>query len=116
TSGAGAGLQTIERYEPGIGSRNLDDVRARLRACAGLQSSDPRIGNWPLRWTRVADGFAGDDAVLAKSEIFPSTGPTRVRYVFAVRVGDLVSNVWLDPGTTEAGARDLATKAAARLR
>jgi hypothetical protein len=116
TGGSGAGLQTIERYAPGIGSRNLDDVRARLRGCAGLQTPDPRIGNLPLRWSLVADGFAGDDAVLAKAEAFPDSGPTLVRYVVAVRVGDLVSNVWLDNGSTEAGARDLAAKAAARLR
>lgn len=113
---AGAGLQTIERYEAGVGPRNLDDIRARLRACAGLQSTDPRVGNHPLRWTHMADGFAGDDAVLAKSEAFPGTGPALVRYVVAVRVGDLVSNVWLDTGSTEAAARDLAAKAAARLR
>jgi hypothetical protein len=114
--GSGAGLQAIERYEPGFGPRNLDDVRARLRDCAGLQSTDPTIGNLPLRWTLVANGFAGDDAVLAKTEVFPNSGPARVRYTFAVRVGDLVSTVWLDTGSTEATARDLAAKAAARLR
>jgi hypothetical protein len=34
----------------------------------------------------------------------------------AVRVGDLVSTVWLDDVTSEAIARDIAVKAAARLR
>ena len=116
TDRAGSWFQTIERYEPGVGPRNLEDVRARLRDCAGMQSTDPVIGNSPLRWTLVANGFAGDDAVLAKNEVFPESGPVRVRFAVAVRMGDLVSTVWLDPGTSEATAREIAAKAAARLR
>jgi hypothetical protein len=109
-------IQIIERYEPGVGPRNLDDVRARLRDCAGLQSTDPVVGNPPFRWTLVANGFAGDDAVLAKNELFPKGEPVRAYFVVAVRVGDLVTSIWLDPGTSEASARDIAAKAAARLR
>jgi hypothetical protein len=116
TGGYGAGFQMIERYEPGVGPRNFDDVRARLRDCAGLQTPDPAIGNLPLRWTLVANGFAGDDAVLAKKEVLLGGGRVRVSFAVAVRVGDLVSTVWLDDVTSEAIARDIAVKAAARLR
>ena len=82
------------------------------------QSTNPVIGNPPLRWTLVASGFAEDDAVLAKNEVFPDGGPVRVSFVLgdAVRAGDLVSTVRLDAGTSEATARDIAAKAAARLR
>jgi hypothetical protein len=116
TGGYGAGFQMIERYEPGAGPRNFDDVRARLRDCAGLHSPDPAIGNLPLRWTLVANGFAGDDAVLAKKELLLQGGRVRVSFAVAVRVGDLVSTVWLDDVTSEAIARDIAATTAARLR
>jgi hypothetical protein len=69
-----------------------------------------------LRWTLVANGFAGDDAVLAKKEVLLEGGRVRVSFAVAVRVGDLVSTVWLDDVTSEAIARDIAVKAAARLR
>jgi hypothetical protein len=115
TNGTGAGVQMIERYEAGAGPRNFDDVRARLRDCDGMQS-DRVVGADPLRWTLVASGFAGDDAVLAKQEQFSQGGPVRVTFQFAVRVGDLVSTVRLDVGVSEATARDIAAKAAARLR
>jgi hypothetical protein len=110
------GVQIIERYEPGAGPGNLDDVRARLRHCAGMQSTDPVVGNPPFRWTVIANGFVGDDAVLVKNEMFPQGEPVRVYFVVAVRVGDLVTSIWLNPGTSEATARDLAAKAATRLR
>ncbi len=107
-------FQTVEQYQPGVGPGNLDDVRDRLRECAGLQS--PTDGGLPLRWTVVASGFAGDDAVLAKKEVFQDGGPTKVYYTVAVRVGDLVSTVLLlDAGASESTARDLATRVAARL-
>jgi hypothetical protein len=115
TNGSGAGVQMIERYEPGAGRRNFDDVRARLRDCDGMQS-DPVVGAEPIRWTLVANGFAGDDAVLAKYEQPQRGGPVKVRFQVAVRVGDLVSTVRLDAVTSEATARDIAAKAAARLR
>jgi hypothetical protein len=115
-TGSGGGLQSIERYKPGVGPRNLEDVRARLRDCAGMQSPDPRVGDYPKRWTVVANGFAGDDAVLAKREVFPPNGPVQVGFAVAVRVGDLVSTVQLDGPTSEATARDIAAKMAARLR
>jgi hypothetical protein len=114
--GTGAGFQMIERYQPGVGPGNLTDVRARLRDCAGLQSPAPAAGGFPLRWTPVADGFAGDDAVLAKHEVFPEGGPVQVSFTVAVRVGDLVSTIMLDDGTSEAAAREIAAKAADRLR
>jgi hypothetical protein len=117
TSGPGVAIQTIERYAPGAGPSNLDDVRGRLRHCAGMQSPDPRIGGGPRRWTLVADGFAGDDAVLAKCEVFPQGGgPARTSFTVAVRMGDLISTAQLDANTSEAMARAIAAKAAARLR
>lgn len=116
TNGTGAGVQMIERYEPGAGPRNFDDVRARLGDCDGMQSADPVVGTDPIRWTLVANGFVGDDSVLAKRELFQQGGPVRVLYQFAVRAGDLVSTVRLDAGVSEATARDIAAKAAARLR
>jgi hypothetical protein len=116
TNGMGAGAQMIERYRPGAGPRNFDDVRARLRDCDGIQSADPVVGTDPIRWTLVVDGFAGDDSVLAKRELFQQGGPVRVLFQFAVRVGDLVSTVQLDAGVSETTARDIAAKAAARLR
>lgn len=116
TDGGGAvAFQMIERYQPGAGPANLADVRARLHDCAGLQSTDPVAGNYPLRWTLVADRFAGDDAVLAKCEVFPDSGPARVYFAVSVRVGDLVSTVWLTYGPSEAVAREIAVRAAARL-
>jgi hypothetical protein len=115
TDGSKVRIQIIERYQPGVGPRNLDDVRARLRDCAGLQGTDPVVGNDPMRWTAVANGFAGDDAVLAKNEMYPQGAPVRAYFVVAVRVGDLVTSIWLDPGTSEATARDIAAKAAAHL-
>jgi hypothetical protein len=116
TDGIGIGFQMIERYQPGVGPRNFDDVRARLRDCAGMQRTDPVVGNPPLRWTLVANGLAGDDAVLAKNEQFPKGEPVRVSFTVAVRVGDLVSTIRLGAGISEATARDIAVKAAARLR
>jgi hypothetical protein len=116
TNGVGAGVQMIERYAPSAGPRNIDDVRARLGDCDGMQSADPVVGTDPIRWTLVANGFAGDDSVLAKQELFQQDGPVRVSFQFAVRVGDLVSTVQLDAGVSETTARDIAAKAAARLR
>jgi hypothetical protein len=115
-SGSGVAFQIIERYQPGAGPRNLDDIRTRLRDCAGKQSPDPRIGGPPKSWTLVANGFAGDDAVLAKHELFPPGEPIRESFTVAVRVGDLVSTVQLDAPTSEATAREIAAKAANRLR
>lgn len=111
-----AAFQLVERYQPGAGPANLADVRTRLRDCAGLQSTDPAVGADPLRWSLVADGFTGDDAVLARCELFPDGGAARSYFAVSVRVGDLVSTVWLTYGPSEATAREIAARAAARLR
>lgn len=108
-------FQVIERYQPGAGPASLGEVRRRLTECGGVQGTDPVVGNLPYRWSVVAEHFAGDDALLAKHEVFPDSEPARVYYTVVVRVGDLVGTLALGDGETGAAARTLAARMAARL-
>jgi hypothetical protein len=99
-SAAGTVTEVVERYAPGWGARNLDDVRAVIAFCA------ERDG-WRLTVERT--GFAGDESLLARID-----AAGHVRYFAVVRVGDLVATVHTSTGDPDY-TREVATRAADRL-
>jgi hypothetical protein len=99
--------QVLIRYEPGWASRSFSDLDAAAVRC----DEDAATIAYPV----LATGFAGDESRLLAVR---RTEPQDVydTYLVVVRVGDVVSTVEVRAGAGEAVARDLGTRAAARLR
>ncbi|MFR9777772.1 hypothetical protein ACL02O_17170 [Micromonospora sp. MS34] len=111
----------LHRYGGGWGPKALDDVRRVLTTCHGAPpSSGTSGGPAPDRYTVVASGFAGDEALLVREEQWYYDGDTlapdpRVTLTAVVRVGDLVGTVMFAPDRDEAYAKAVAAAAADRL-
>jgi hypothetical protein len=112
-------FEILERYADGWGPRNLDDVRAVIGLCATATAPPSPDEAPPPRQTVMANGFAGDDSLLLKQEVWSydawkSGAEPLVTYYAVVRVGDRVATVWST--INDAGyVRALAGRAAARL-
>jgi hypothetical protein len=111
----------VHRYRPGWGPRTLDDVRRVLATCPGA-SPPPSIpgGPVPTRRTIVDTGFAGDESLLIRAEVWRYDGETIAKEPLAnliavVRVGDLVATVFFSVDRDEQYARTVAEAAANRL-
>jgi len=110
-------IEDVQRYEPGWGTRSLEDVRRAVTLCG---TATPPPGVAPNRLYLEGNGFAGDESILVRQESYFFQGETidpepLVIYLGVVRVGDVVATV----SSTSGGAayvRTLAEHAAARIR
>jgi hypothetical protein len=92
----------VARYRPGDAGRYLDQVRARVNACAPGTGKSIKVG---------ARRFAGQDALLI--EVNYGDGFT-TRHVL-VRQGDLLTEFFTKPERSSWAVQDLGRKAALRL-
>ncbi len=103
-------FQIVERY-PGQAEQNLADVRTVIERC-GTSSADPP----GPRVSVVGTATAGDESLLVRQEQTPAgSSEPLVDYIAVVRVGDVVTTVRAYPSSPDR-VRDLAERAAARLR
>ncbi|MER7459361.1 hypothetical protein [Micromonospora sp. NPDC126480] len=103
-------FQILENY-PGWAEQNLDDVRAVIDQCG-----EPSVNTPDLRVSVVGSGVAGDESLLVRQEQTPADGSEPViTYIAVVRIGDNVTTVRAYPSDPDR-VRDLAKRAAARLR
>jgi hypothetical protein len=107
-SGAPA-LQVVEAYQPGWGSRAMEDARQVLRACPRYDFLGGQVS-----FTVQHAAPVGDEVLVVRGTIERPNRPTTVSYFLAVRQGDTVSTLNLpDPG--EQRISELAGELAERL-
>ena len=119
----------LTRYPAGVAERVMADARRALAACpeysyeGGEASTDERPARTVHRYILLADGFAGDDSLMARQtyhSVDARTGQrltnvqAGVALVAAVRVGDRVEvlETYQDDPTR---LREIAVRAARRL-
>jgi hypothetical protein len=110
-SPSGTVTEVVEVYEPGWGARNMADVRSVIAKCDAEATQGPGSTHLLVE----SSGFAGDEALLVRSEATPFGGPVVVGYLAIVRVGDTVATINVN-ADDPAYARTVAQGAAARLR
>lgn len=101
--------QMINRYESGQAERHMKDLRAIVERCADMSADGTR---WTLKV--VMTGFAGDEAIVVRVVRSGEAGPQTTYHVF-VREGDLVTELWFDPGPDSGEVGAIGAKAGARL-
>ncbi|HEY8472905.1 MAG TPA: hypothetical protein VIL37_09760 [Natronosporangium sp.] len=80
--------EQVEQYEPGWGSRAIEDVWSVVRECASYESE-----SFLEQHQVLASDFAGDESLLVETvRLMPPE--TQTRYAAVVRYGDQVVTVW----------------------
>ena len=107
-------IEVVEAYPAGRGSVAFAEIEAVLERCPSFDDGFRAV-------TQVvhARDVAGDESILVRvNNVWPDNQPPdpreRTDYFLAVRVGDVIATVQAY-GRTEAEARALAERAAARL-
>ncbi|MDG4832595.1 hypothetical protein O7627_25265 [Solwaraspora sp. WMMD1047] len=102
-------LQVVEAYQPGWGSRAMDDARQVLRACSHYDFLGGQV-SFAVQTTAPV----GDDVLVVRGAIARPGRQATVSYFLAVRQGDLVTTLNVpDSGGQRIG--DLAGELAERL-
>jgi hypothetical protein len=107
-------IEVAEAYPAGRGSVAFAEIEAVLERCPNFDDGFRAV----TQVVRARD-VAGDESILVRvNNVWPDNQPpdatARTDYFVAVRVGDLIATV-LTFGRTEAEARALGERAAARL-
>jgi len=106
-------IEDVTRYEPGWGTRSLEDVRRAITLCG---TATPTPGVARDFFSLESGGFAGDESILVRHEAYFVDDPKPlVIYLAVVRVGDVVATVSSTSGDADY-VRTLGERAATRLR
>lgn len=110
--------QLVEQYPVGVGTTNLDDVRAFIELCSRRPEPGDQVA--PTYYEIEETGFAGDESMLIRVEQYMFNADDEIEpageavHIAVVRVGDLVTTISFLNLPDE--VQSIAQRAADRLR